>query len=277
MKHTIIQLLLVCCLYTTSYAIPTTDENFNLNQTTADTFPMIRIGFDAPQIDHRQLLLAAHEATTDGLDWGYDAEMYEVLLDDMFWLIETKKCVIQGVPELYVDKEIPLGIIMSEQGEIQIQVDELENPIDSLVVYLKDIELDKLYNIQDSVYTTTLDQGEYSTRFAITFKSVDFVNEPTPVDEIDEPEEPTEITKKLKIQLFYNHKISSLVIRNKENIKINNALLFNRHGVKVNEWRRINDSSTRIKLPIQVRKGMYYIIIDTEIKPIKRKIVVHKS
>ena len=278
MKYSIIQLLIVCCLFTTSYA-NTNEKELNTNQVNTTAFPIIRIGFDAPKIDHRQLLLAAHEATTDGLDWGYDAEMYEVLLDDMFWLIESKKCVIQGVQTFYVDKEIPLGIVMSEQGEIQIKIDELTNPIDSLVVYLKDKELNKLYNLQDSVYQSTLEAGDYSDRFVLTFKSVDFVNEPEVVIEepiVEEPviDEPIEITKQSKVKLFYNHKISSLVLRNKNNSEINSVLLFDRFGVQVEEWNNVNNSNV-VKLPVQVKRGMYYSIINTDLQPIKRKIFIH--
>lgn len=271
MKHSIIKLLLVCCLFTTSYAA-TNEKQHTLNQVNTETFPIIRVGFDAPKIDHRQLLLAAHEATTDGLDWGYDAEMYEVLLDDMYWLIETKKCVIQGVQTFYIDKEIPLGIVMSEQGEIQIKVDELENPVDSLVVYLKDKELDKLYNIQDSIYTTTLAQGEYSTRFAITFKGKDFVNNPAPPE--DEIEEPAKVVKKQKVKIFYNHKISSIVLKKNRNFKINKVKLFNKRGVLKKTWRKVARDK-KVALPITLKKGLYYVIVKTKTKNFKKKILIH--
>lgn len=274
MKYSIIQLLLVCCLFTTSYAA-TNGKQLTLNQANTETFPVIRVGFDAPKIDHRQLLLAAHEATTDGLDWGYDAEMYEVLLDDMYWLIETKKCVIQGVQSFYIDKEIPLGIVMSEQGEIQIKIDELENPVDSLVIYLKDKELDKLYNIQDSVYQTTLAQGEYSTRFAITFKGKDFVNNPTPpLDEIEDPvNDSIQIAKKLKVKAFYNHKISSIVLKKNRNFKINKIKLFNKHGVLKKTWRKVARDK-KVVLPITLKKGLYYVIIKSKTKNFKKKILI---
>ena len=75
-----------------------------------DLRPKFRIGFDAPQINHRQILLTLDENTTDAVDWGYDAEMPEVFDDDMYWVINDKKYVIQATNEFGFDKEIPFNI-----------------------------------------------------------------------------------------------------------------------------------------------------------------------
>ena len=274
MKHVIIQLLLICCMCTMGYANEVEKvEKLNQVNLEEDTRPKFRIGFDAPQIDHRQLLLTIDDRATDAVDYGFDGEMFEMIEDDMYWLIEDGRYVIQGTNEIAIDKELPLGIIMSAEGEIQITVDELENPVDSLVVYLKDKELNKLYNIQDSAYQTTLSQGEHHTRFVITFKSKDFVNETeSPVDE----ENPVTCnTKKHKVKIFYNHKKSSLVIKNKCEIEISNVLLFDRHGRLVKLW-DVQNVSWLISLPIQVKKrGIYYVIAKTEVENYRKKVLIH--
>lgn len=200
MKNTISLLLLAFCTFATSYSSNNeTKINNNLYKTTSEGTPFFRVGFDAPKIDHRQLLIGIEESTTVGLDWGYDSELYEVLADDMYWYIEETKCVIQGYPTAVIDTEIPLGIIMSDTGDITIGIDEVINPIENIVVYLKDKELNTLYNIQDSTYQTTLAQGEYNARFVFTFKSSDFVNGTTTEEDVTETSEDTTATTEEEI------------------------------------------------------------------------------
>lgn len=136
-----------------------------------DTRQKFRIGFDAPQIDHRQLLLTIDENTTDGFDWGYDAEIYEIFNDDMYWVIDQKKYVIQATNTISIGKEIPLGIRTVEGGTVSIGIDTIENPIDGLKVCLKDKELNIIYDIQELNYQITLPAGVYNDRYAITFLS----------------------------------------------------------------------------------------------------------
>ena len=137
--------------------------------------PKFRIGFNAPLIDHRQLLLTIDENATDGVDWGYDAQLYQVLNDDMYWIINDTKYVIQATNFVTIDKEIALGIILLEGGDITIGIDAIENPIEGLKVCLKDKELNIVYDIQESDYQITLAAGEYHNRFAIVFVSTEVI------------------------------------------------------------------------------------------------------
>ena len=206
MKKLLALLFLICCFsatvkskttknvhdLTTNSEIITSINNESLTLDTAlfeaptkntgdeDLRRKFRIGFDAPQIDHRQLLLTMDENTTDGYDWGYDAEIYELFNDDMYWLIDQKKYVIQATNDIVIGKEIPLGIVTVEGGTISIGVDALENPIDGIRVCILDKELNIIRDIQESVYQITLPAGEYHNRFAITFVSID-----TNLDEIN--------------------------------------------------------------------------------------------
>ncbi|SDW06373.1 Por secretion system C-terminal sorting domain-containing protein [Lutibacter oricola] len=309
MRNAIIILLIACCTLSTSYATTLIKESKNLKATTySDERPKFRIGFDAPQIDHRQLLLTIDPNTTDGVDYGYDAEMYQMIEDDMYWLLDSNKYVIQATNEVIIDKEIPLGIIMSASGNIEIKVDELENPMSDLVVYLKDLELNKFYNIQDSVFRTILPQGEHHSKFVITFKSVDYINEtPTveepieddtivedetesedgtndiigepiivPVDSVSVPEvvaDNCSNIKKRKLQVFYNKRSASIVIKNKCEVDVKKVTLFNRRGRRIKVWKR-EFNRKRISLPIVVKKGMYFIHVKTNETVLRKRLLI---
>lgn len=76
----------------------------------SDTRLKIRLGFDSPSNLHRQLLLTEDLNTTPGFDWGYDAQVYDIQIDDIFWMIDTDKYVIQSTNEINSETVIPLGI-----------------------------------------------------------------------------------------------------------------------------------------------------------------------
>ncbi|MFZ2284121.1 MAG: hypothetical protein WAV86_09615, partial [Lutibacter sp.] len=136
----------------------------------SDIRPKFRIGFDAPKIDHRQLLLGVDHRASYGIDWGFDALMYQVLADDMYFVIENKKYVIQTVDTLIFEKQIALGVQTLTGGAITIKIDKLENVSEEMDIFLVDKETNILYDIRKNNYTTTLPAGEYHTRYALAFK-----------------------------------------------------------------------------------------------------------
>jgi len=194
MKKLLPYLLSVCCFLTTVYTSAKSErtalnltENVKFNakiikNITADTRAKYRIGFDAPQINHRQLLLTIDQRATDGVDWGFDGSIPQVLADDMYWLINEGKYVIQATNTLVVDKEFALGVVTKTGGNITIKIDALEYPIDGFIVGLKDKVLDSIHNLKESSYQVTLPAGEYHNRFSIIFLSIieDVVLPPAP-------------------------------------------------------------------------------------------------
>ena len=59
-----------------------------------------RIGFDSFNLIHRQLLLTVDEHASIEYDWGYDGKLNSKQMDDMFWMIEDEKYVIQGIDKI---------------------------------------------------------------------------------------------------------------------------------------------------------------------------------
>lgn len=190
-------LLIVCCVTTSMFASTTTEklnESYDhIQQFSADTRPKYRIGFDAPQINHRQLLLTIDKNTTDGVDWGYEGGIPQVLPDDMYWLIGGGKYVIQATDSISVGKEISLGVVTTNGGLITIKIDAVKNPVEGLMVALLDKELNTVYNLEDNDFQITLPAGEYHNRFFITFLSTE-TQEDTVADTTTETTNSTEDT-----------------------------------------------------------------------------------
>ena len=86
-----------------------------------------RLNFNVKDVAFRQILLGVDERATDGIDYGFDSEPFEVLGTDLFWLVNTNKLVIQAVDELPIKKVVPLGINMESNGLIKINVESIEN------------------------------------------------------------------------------------------------------------------------------------------------------
>jgi hypothetical protein len=241
---------------------------------TADTRQKFRIGFDANSIDHRQLLLTIDDRATDSVDWGFDGKMYEVFEDDIYWAIDnSNKYVIQATNTLAVDKEFPLGIITTG-GEFTIKIDSLENPTEEFVIYLKDKELNQVYNLQDSAFTTTLSAGEYKTRFVLTFKDPSYQQEQNEEEIVEETELTTEPTTLEEIiNMYFNSSDSSIKIINYKNKAIVAVNLFSINGRHFKRW-KIHKNKDEINLPISVKNGVYIVSATTKKGRINKRILV---
>ncbi len=285
-------IILLCCFSITTYSL-NLNANLNSHKTSAtdDLRPKYRIGFNTPQIDHRQLLLTIDENTTDGVDWGYDAELYQLLNDDMYWVIDNKKYVIQATNSIFIDKEIPLGVSTIEGGAITIGIDALENPIEGIKVCLKDKELNIIYNLEEADYQIALAAGEYLNRFVITFVGTETIlNEDDIVVELD-PTEGDEsgsdpiidpviensngnnTTINHQFLMYVANGSNTLNIKNKQLVKINNLILYNRLGQVAQIWNQ-NLNLERVSLPINVKEGIYIIQATTETGNISKRIVI---
>lgn len=249
MKKTILFTLLLSVITTWSFSQMT------------DTRQKFRIGFEGDKIDYRQILLTIDENTCDGVDWGYDGEMYQVFEDDMYWVINDKKYVIQATNKIYIDKEIPIGVITSG-GEIAIKVDALENPCETMRVLLKDKKLNKIYEIQDEAFKTTLPAGEYKDRFVITFKSC-----AKPVEDV-----PEYLAQDLDI--YYDGLNSRIVLNNPDKVELTSVNMYNSIGQHIKTWES-NSKAYAINIPVNVQPGIYFLQSISEYGKNTKKIMVN--
>jgi len=234
-----------------------TSSSPNNNQL-EDTRPKFRIGFKAPKIDHRQLLLTIDKNTTDGVDRGYDGEIYEIFGDDMYWMIGDKKYVIQATNEVSADKEIPLGIQLSESGKISIDVDTLENVDEKTQLYIKDKLTGETYKIKNQSFELELEAGNYMDRFVLAFQPrLKTIEETTLSDGIN---------------VVMELQNSEIKIIKTVDTKINNITIFNILGQLIKNYSN-NSSERQFSIPLNLVTGIYIIKIDTQDGIITKKII----
>ncbi len=133
----------------------------------------VRIDFTMPNGYVRHLLLAftPNNAATDGVDYGYDALNVDSFPDDLNWMIENQRYVIQGVGAFNDTKQYPLGMFISNPGDIAIALDALENFNSEINVYLYDA-LHNTYTLLNEVdFQETVNTGNHLNRYYIAFKN----------------------------------------------------------------------------------------------------------
>ncbi len=237
----------------------------------SDHRPKFRIGFDAPKISHRQILLGVDERATQAVDWGFDAEIYEVFADDMYWILNNKKYVIQGTNEVGLNSEVPLGIQLSKTGVVTVKIDALENVDDNTSIYLKDKLTGESFNLRDKAVQLNLTAGKYTDRFVIVFKMQKLVAEDV-VAEVLIPAAAQPIIEGMLV--FMNNTIKELQIKNNSNEEILNIALINSLGQTIKTWNS-NFNTITISLPINSETGVYLVQINTKKGATNKKIVVN--
>ena len=100
---------------------------FCQNNSDEDDRMKIRLGFTSVNDLHRQLLVTVDTNTTQGIDFGYDAENFENHIDDMYWMIEDRKFLIQGIDVIDEATVLPLGLHTETNGNNIISIEGLSN------------------------------------------------------------------------------------------------------------------------------------------------------
>jgi hypothetical protein len=253
----------------------------------SDIRPKFRIGFDAPKIDHRQILLTIDQRASYGIDWGFDALMYQVFSDDMYWVLENKRYVIQAVDAIYFEKQIPLGVQTLTGGAITIKIDKLENVPDEVGVFLMDNETNTLYNLRENNYTATLAAGVHHNRYALTFNTkkaapVADENAVLITEDIDAgfndarenlvADEP--VISYPAIDMYLNQTNRSIIIKNPEMVAMNTVVLYSMMGQIMQTW-ETNTNTQNLTIPNMPKPGVYVLHAHTQNGKITRKIAIN--
>jgi hypothetical protein len=226
-----------------------------------DTRTKLRIGFNSINTIHRQLLVTVDSIATMEYDWAFDGVINENQIDDMYWMINDKKYVIQGIGEIEEETVLPLGIHTNIQGINSITIDALENVNDDLLIFLHDKELGIYHDLRTGDYDVFLDSGEYLERFEITFTNNDQLS-------ISENE-------LVVFDVHYTNSIESIVIVNPNLHEIKTLELFNILSQSIYKNDDVlTESYSKFKLS-GLSSGTYIIKIETnESKIITKKVLV---
>lgn len=204
----------------------------------------VRIYFTSPTGLVRYLLLGftSDDSATDDFDFGYDAINRDDLPDDLNWIIEGERYLIQGVGAFDENKEYPLGMFLKNSGDISIgllRTENFENPID---VYIHDKYLNTYTLItEQSAYGEEMTSGDYLDRFYIAFKdnSEDNVakNSLSTTDELLE-----------YAQINYLRSSKELYIKTSDGSNINKITVYNINGQKLYSKNNLRDNLIKTNL-----------------------------
>lgn len=236
-------------------------QNKNTITSAKDNRMKLRIGFTSVNTLRRQLLITVDENATAGIDWGYDSKYIDTQIDDMYWLLNNEKFLIQGIDTISDETIIPLGIHTDKAGLNSITIDEIENATENLSIYLHDKELNLYHDLQESKYDTYLEAGEYLHRFEIAFSKTQTLSAEKiePANDID---------------VYFSNEKQSIVINNTTAQIIKSVEMFNILGQSLFN---LNTNSSKNHLEYRVPKniaGNYILNIETDSGKISKKVLI---
>lgn len=134
----------------------------------------IRLEFNSvvgPKI-RREVLLGFSEITTDGYDYGYDAECDEGSNNDFNLNLDGKNMNLQAYGPITADKVVSLNFKSSGNNTFEIKATDFENIDEDQDVYLRDNETGEYFDLtQNMAYGFSSTQGKFNSRFEIVFQS----------------------------------------------------------------------------------------------------------
>lgn len=226
-----------------------------------DNIPRIRLQFNSPRGYQRELLVGVDEHASNKYDLGYDAPLQNIASEDMFWVFDERKFIIQGVNNFNEDQELPLGIIIKQDGLIKIQISDLENVETSTEISIKDNITGLIYKINNTPFEIEMVAGEYKDRFSVVFK-------PSVTLGIEE-----EVLED-GVKVYINNKTSELQIINNKDLELLSVCVFNYLGQKINSWSSKQLANDRVSLPIRSSAGVYLVKIKSTKGDFVKKIIL---
>ena len=236
----------------------------------AQEIQRVRIDFETSNGFIRHLLLGftPDNAANDGYNYGYDATAMVEYPDDLNWMIDDKRCVIQGVGEFNINKSYPFGMFIDNSGEVNISLVELENFDQPINVYIYDSVTNIFSHINDTELNLDIISGEYLNRFFITFQNTTY------------PQSSANNVLSLKdnnlddIILKSISTTNEIIVDTRNQLKIDKIEILDILGKKVADIRNINDSKLRI--PVKNFNSRIVIIsVFTNQGIVRKKLLLH--
>ena len=219
---------------------------------------IIRLMYDSPAGYHRQLVVGIDEKASNGFDLGYDAFMADVNEEDMYWVFDDNKFVIQGVPDFNEAQEFSLGLKVNQNGLIRIKLDAFENIDSSLPVYIKDTATNQTHQINTEPFDIILDSGTYNDRFKLVFQESSVLDT-------------NEVTQDNEFNVYYDSKTSEIYIRKNRDVEVLDVTLYNLIGQKI---KAVDFQSSNIIIPVNVNSGIYILQFNTANGIISKRIII---
>ncbi len=234
------------------------------SNTEEDLIQRIRLDVKSPANSVRHLLLGftPDNAATDAFDYGYDAKNADNFPNDVAFMIDNDKYVIQGVGAFDDSKQYPLGIFLSNTGTVEISLADMENFDQPVDVFIYDAVLGTYTPINDLSFQVQLEAGNYTNRYYVVFQ------EDSTLDIID---------KDFKdITVAYLNGTNEIYVKTPSHVQAKQVYLINILGQTVKSWNATNTSlSNEFKIPVRgISEGNYIVQIETNSGSYSKKIIV---
>ncbi|MES2544424.1 MAG: choice-of-anchor D domain-containing protein [Bacteroidota bacterium] len=228
-----------------------------------DTFAKIRLGYTTQNNYHRQMLLGfMNEKATNGLDYGYDAILFDEQSNDAYFSLQTNKLNIQGDGFFSTANIYPIGVKANVDGTVKFMIDGLENFPSDQEIYIYDADNDTYNDIKSGMFEVTVAVGENTTRFSLRFE-----NKPLGTNENN--------INDIKITHIQNN--NTLIINNNlTDTNVKKVTLYSILGSTVKTWDITNDEQTNIAIPIKnIATGTYIAKVETNNGFYNKKIIIN--
>ncbi|WP_298500433.1 LamG-like jellyroll fold domain-containing protein [uncultured Algibacter sp.] len=246
-----------------------TTKGTNASKTTEEA-PMqrMRLEFNSvsgPKTRH-ELLLGFSGYTTDGYDYGYDAENLEASNNDLNLSLDGKNMNIQAYGQITNDKVVPLNFRSSDDNTFEIRVSGIENIDSEQSIYLRDNLTGTYFDLtQGTAYSFSSEQGIFNNRFQIVFQS-------------EQQSLSTETSTIIENNVYFQNTTNTLFAK-KLSDDITKLSLISMHGQSVLEL--TNVSRERLEGGIQfntVSTGTYVVCMRTSSNELlTKKIIINKK
>ena len=232
-------------------------------ETSGDPRMKFRIGIYTVNTIQRQLLLTIDPNATTAVDLGYDGILNEFQVDDMFWMIDGDKYIIQGSNDVEIDTTYPIGIKTGTEGVNTISINGLENVPDSMDIFIHDIQNDTYHNLRESDYEINLSAGEHLNRFEMTFRNT---NDTLHIDD----------NELQTLDMYYSNETKALVLLNPNYKTVKSIEIFNIVGQSIytiNDISELDYSEYEVK---NLSAGTYIIKTNTVSGSVSKKVLVEQ-
>jgi hypothetical protein len=239
----------------------------NQSVSSEEKITLLRLGYFTANGFKRQVALGfINNKATDGFDKGYDALNIDEQPDDMYFVLDNQKLVIQGVGAFDESKQFPIGLVCQSHGKVKFMFDGAENLDENTPVFLFDKQTNTYYNLKENVAEIEItSSGTFNDRFRIQFtqntlSSGDF-------ETIDE-----------RISIFYLNADHTLNILNtRSDVEISSVQLYDLLGRLIESIELENPSKGEIKIRLNEKHAQSVYIAKlktTNGDSISKKIVI---
>lgn len=212
-----------------------------------DQYARLRLGMTSKDNYHRNILLGFMEdLASHDYDYGYDAETIDNQNNDVYFVANNKRMVIQGVDYFDINTMYPIGVKAYVTGEIKFTMDEVENLPSTQRYYILDQQDGIFHDITNQPFVVEVPQGNTDNRFVLAFKNTTALNT-------------DEHALQNGVQMVYTQSNTQLTIKNYvADATIHTVVLYNMLGQEVMTYKVTGQDQTQIQIPVRgISAGTY--------------------